>query len=163
MPKSNPLMYDMILRKGWPAHKVVIGLVTNPENGHGWVPWETLANLLPLLASRRPDFGGVCGWEYFNSLPGGHQRPWEWAEWMAALLGADRAAAASSSVGEKGPEVGPGAPRQDAAAESWAKAGIREGTKPPLELDPDNLAGHQAPVPQAFEYDSDGLFGEEES
>ncbi len=87
---SNPLMYEMLLMKGWPAEKVVIGLVTNPENGSGWVPWHVLANVLPAIVGRHPKFGGVMGWEYFNSLPGGRESPWEWARWMTALLKGER-------------------------------------------------------------------------
>ncbi|KAK0609247.1 glycoside hydrolase superfamily [Bombardia bombarda] len=68
---SNPAMYEMLLVKGWPAEKIVVGLVTNPENGSGWVPWDVLGNLMPLLVARHARFGGVMGWEYFNSLPGG--------------------------------------------------------------------------------------------
>ncbi|KXX78928.1 Chitinase 2 [Madurella mycetomatis] len=83
---SNPAMYEMLLAKGWPPEKIVVGLVTNPENGSGWVPWNMLGNVLPLLAGRHPRFGGVMGWEYFNSLPGGKERPWEWASAMTALL-----------------------------------------------------------------------------
>ena len=26
------------------------------------------------------NFGGVMGWEYFNSVAGEEGRPWEWAE-----------------------------------------------------------------------------------
>ncbi|KAH6626242.1 glycoside hydrolase superfamily [Chaetomium sp. MPI-SDFR-AT-0129] len=75
---SNPAMYEMMLAKGWPAEKIVVGLVTNPKNGHGWVPWNMLASVLPVLVGRHPRFGGVMGWEYFNSLPGEESRPWEW-------------------------------------------------------------------------------------
>ena len=26
------------------------------------------------------------GWEYFNSRPGGEERPWEWATFMTGIL-----------------------------------------------------------------------------
>ncbi len=26
------------------------------------------------------------GWEFFNSLPGDRERPWEWAEWMTKVI-----------------------------------------------------------------------------
>lgn len=68
-------MYEMVIRKGWNPEKIVVGLVTNPENGSGWVPWEALAGVLPVLVGRHPSFGGVMGWEYFNSLPGGRDSP----------------------------------------------------------------------------------------
>ncbi|KAK1770418.1 chitinase [Phialemonium atrogriseum] len=83
---SNTLMYGALMAMGWPARKVVVGVVTNPENGSGYVPWDVLASVIPALADRYPGFGGVMGWEYFNGLPGGRERPWEWAELMTALL-----------------------------------------------------------------------------
>ncbi|KAH6845521.1 glycoside hydrolase family 18 protein [Chaetomium sp. MPI-CAGE-AT-0009] len=83
---SNPVMYEMLLARGWPPEKIVVGLVTTPQNGGGWVPWNMLGIVLPLLVGRHPRFGGVMGWEYFNSLPGGEERPWEWAQSMTALL-----------------------------------------------------------------------------
>ncbi|CAD6457348.1 55252afe-02c0-468b-8084-a6279e90a29c [Sclerotinia trifoliorum] len=78
--------YDMMMMRGWPAHKVVVGMVTNPGNGNGWVPFEPLREVLLNLKSRYPTFGGVMGWEYFNSLPGDKDRPWEWAAWMTKVL-----------------------------------------------------------------------------
>jgi chitinase len=79
--------YDAIVQgAGWPARKVVMGLVTNPGNGAGHVDWSVLEGVLRTLRVRYPDFGGVMGWEYFNSLPGDMARPWEWAAQMAATL-----------------------------------------------------------------------------
>ncbi|KAK0615893.1 hypothetical protein B0T17DRAFT_359923 [Bombardia bombarda] len=83
-------MYEMLLVKGWPAEKIVVGLVTNPENGSGWVPWDVLGNLMPLLVARHARFGGVMGWEYFNSLGGGKRD--------AAGAAAAAAAAAAASA-----------------------------------------------------------------
>ncbi|RFU30715.1 hypothetical protein B7463_g5627, partial [Scytalidium lignicola] len=74
--------YDFMIARGWPAEKIVIGMVTNPSNGSGWVPFEILQEVLVSLRSRYPTFGGVMGWEYFNSLPGDTQKPWQWAEYM---------------------------------------------------------------------------------
>jgi hypothetical protein len=79
--------YDAIVQgAGWPARKVVMGLVTNPGNGAGWVEWSALEATLRTLRARYPDFGGVMGWEYFNSLPGDTPRPWEWAARIAANI-----------------------------------------------------------------------------
>ncbi|KAK3299349.1 glycoside hydrolase family 18 protein [Chaetomium fimeti] len=126
---SNPAMYEMLLAKGWPPEKIVVGLVTTPRNGAGWVPWNMLATVLPLLAGRHPRFGGVMGWEYFNSLPGGEERPWEWAQAMTALLRGRR-----TVPGVEGPEGGTN-----------------------LEVDPDDGGrGAVVPVPQEFQYHSDG-------
>lgn len=74
--------YDAILSRGWLAEKVVVGVLTNPGNGHGWIPLEELTRTLATLSQFYPRFGGVMGWEYFNSKPGDCERPWEWAELM---------------------------------------------------------------------------------
>jgi hypothetical protein len=117
-------MYEMLMAKGWPSEKIVVGLVTTPKNGAGWVPWNMLGTVLPLLVGRHPRFGGVMGWEYFNSLPGGEERPWEWAQAMTTLLRGRRWTAADTKV----------------------------------EVDPDEGAEGDAvvPVPQEFQYHSDG-------
>lgn len=79
---SNTACFDMIMTRGWPAEKVVIGMITNPENGPGWVPFELIQEVFVDLKRRYPGLGGVMAWEYFNSLPRGKERPWEWAAWM---------------------------------------------------------------------------------
>ena len=78
--------YGAILRQGWSPEKVVVGVLTNPGNGHGWIPLEDLQRTLAALTRFYPRFGGVMGWEYFNSMPGDRQRPWEWAETMMKML-----------------------------------------------------------------------------
>ncbi|CAA7262541.1 unnamed protein product [Cyclocybe aegerita] len=83
---SNSFMYDLMIGKGWPPEKIVVGLVTNPANGGGFVPWNPLSAVLTTLRGQCGNFGGVMGWEYFNSLPGGKERPWEWARQMSILL-----------------------------------------------------------------------------
>ncbi|KAK3904290.1 chitinase 2 [Staphylotrichum tortipilum] len=140
---SSPAMYEMLLAKGWPAEKIVVGLVTNPRNGAGWVPWNVLSGVLPLLVGRHPRFGGVMGWEYFNALPGEEEKPWEWAQAMTALLRGRRTAAKAD-----------GAPAAAAAAAPAA----------PKEADPDEggIAKAAAPVPRDFDYYSDGGGQEEE-
>ncbi|KAL1880212.1 hypothetical protein VTK73DRAFT_6040 [Phialemonium thermophilum] len=132
---SNPVMYEMLLMKGWPAEKIVVGLVTNPDNGSGWVPWDVLGTVIPLLVGRHPRFGGVMGWEYFNSLPGGKERPWEWAQWMTNLLKGQRAV---TDVQSK--------PAPHDLVDS-------------VVIDDE---GWDAPTPQSFDYFSDGLGDEDE-
>ena len=78
--------YDAIISMGWPAHKVVVGLVTNPANGAGYVEHVNVADVLRVLRAKYPSFGGVMGWEYFNSLPGDQSKPWEWAAAMALTI-----------------------------------------------------------------------------
>lgn len=61
---SNTFGYDAIVRRGFPPQKVVAGIVTNPGNGTGWVPWEALREVLITLREiwtlvRRRDGLGV--------------------------------------------------------------------------------------------------------
>ncbi|KAA8573432.1 hypothetical protein EYC84_005017 [Monilinia fructicola] len=76
---SKTAGYDMMMMRGWPAHKVVVGMVTNPGNGNGWVPFEILREVLLNLKLRYPT-----------------DRPWEWAAWMTKVL--DKLPAAAPSV-----------------------------------------------------------------
>ncbi|KAK2756434.1 hypothetical protein FQN54_005326 [Arachnomyces sp. PD_36] len=83
-----PLAYGHIIAQGWSPNKVVVGLLTNPKNGsQGFVPIGTMSIVLSQLVQRYPTFGGVMGWEYFNSLPGEAARPWEWAACMSLSMG----------------------------------------------------------------------------
>jgi hypothetical protein len=63
--------YDAIIAAGWSPSKVVMGVVTNPGNGAGHIPISKLSdNVARLRAKYRNTgggFGGVMGWEYFNS------------------------------------------------------------------------------------------------
>ena len=83
---ENTLGFDMMIGLGWPAHKIVIGLVTNPANGSGFIAPQVLATVLLTLKEKYPDLGGIMGWEYFNSLPGNSDRPWEWARAMSGIV-----------------------------------------------------------------------------
>ena len=143
---SNPVMYEMLLAKGWPAEKIVLGMVTNPENGAGWVPWEMLGAVLLGLRSRYARFGGVMGWEYFNSLPAGKERPWEWAKWMTVML--------------KGmPNVAPAAAKETTAVPAAVTSLIAEKVQEELVLvaDLDGPNAKDAPLPESFQYYSDGV------
>lgn len=63
--------YDAIIAAGWAPDKIVLGVVTNPNNGAGHVPVSRLRNVCALLREKYRSvgkgFGGVMGWEYFNS------------------------------------------------------------------------------------------------
>ncbi|EMF17682.1 glycoside hydrolase family 18 protein [Sphaerulina musiva SO2202] len=78
--------YDAIIRAGWNPEKVVMGLISNPSNGPGHIEWSRQEPVLQALRTRYPTFGGVMCWEFFNALPGGLERPWEWAANMARTL-----------------------------------------------------------------------------
>lgn len=75
-----------ILFRGCQPEKLVMGVLTNPGNGHGFIPIEHLQRTFAPLIQDGLRLGGVMGWEYFNSLPGGEERPWEWAEAMMKTI-----------------------------------------------------------------------------
>ncbi|KAG6015242.1 hypothetical protein E4U54_003921 [Claviceps lovelessii] len=128
---SNTLMYDLMLQKGWSPDKIVIGVVTNPANGHGYVHWDMLSAVLAILSRRHQDFGGVMGWEYFNSLPGDASRPWEWASGLTLLL------RRHSLLSDAATDTGQAQPASHA------------------QLDPDPVNNHPLQVPHEFDYHSD--------
>jgi hypothetical protein len=139
---STPLLYEMIIAKGYRPEKVVLGLLTSSENGRGWVPWEVLKPNLMLLKSQFAAFGGVMGWEYFNSSPGGRDRPWEWARQMTELLRMD------NTLKSVAPAMTVDAPGEAISVPP---------TSSTREVDPDVASLDDAPLPASFEYYSDGF------
>ncbi|KAI9698188.1 MAG: hypothetical protein M1836_004190 [Candelina mexicana] len=90
---ENTNDYRSIIAHGWPAEKIVAGLLTNRESGSaGWVPEEKLRNTLTTLVRDYPQFGGVMGWEYFKSVVGNEPpvTPWFWAQWIGATFSSAR-------------------------------------------------------------------------
>ncbi|EFR01260.1 chitinase 3 [Nannizzia gypsea CBS 118893] len=84
---SDVTAYETIMSNGWPTEKIVVGVLTNPRNGtQGYVPLETLNLVFATLIQKYPSFGGVSGWEYFNALPGGEEKPWQWAAIMSFIF-----------------------------------------------------------------------------
>ncbi|KAI1327851.1 glycoside hydrolase superfamily [Xylariaceae sp. FL0255] len=84
---SSTSMYQSIVDDGFPANKVVMGLLSNSAEGSGFVDLDTEAGVLSSLISEYSDFGGVANWEYYNSEPGGTSAPYEWASWAAESMG----------------------------------------------------------------------------
>ncbi|KAJ2997400.1 hypothetical protein NUW58_g664 [Xylaria curta] len=82
--------YESILDDGFAANRVVMGLLSNPANGNGFVNLDSEAAVLRELVTENANFGGVANWEYFNSLPGGTAAPYQWASWMAEHMQAAR-------------------------------------------------------------------------
>ena len=89
---GSPAQYQGIIRYGWPSHKVVAGAVTNPENGSGFIPLDMLKDTMVFLQALNSQFGGVMGWEYFNSLGPEEKKgePWEWSKTLAIAMGLPR-------------------------------------------------------------------------
>ncbi|KAI0459943.1 alkaline phosphatase [Xylaria acuta] len=129
---SNPVLYEMCVACGWKPEKIVVGLVTDPDNGFGYVHFGILSRNLKLLQRQFPKFGGVMGWEYFNGQPGGKQRPWEWAQEMTKILRTSNPGVQSAAPG---PVEMPSA----------------------MEADHEDENGGQPPLPRNFEYYSDDL------
>ncbi|MCJ1405593.1 hypothetical protein MMC11_008821 [Xylographa trunciseda] len=80
--------YDKIAVR-WPVEKLVVGFVTNPQNCAGWVEDRVLRETLTALLEKCPKFGGVMGWEYFNSITSEHPEqgePCRWAQLMSEIL-----------------------------------------------------------------------------
>ncbi|KAI0393973.1 glycoside hydrolase superfamily [Xylariaceae sp. FL0594] len=80
---SSASDYESIVDDGFAPNRVVMGVLSNPSNGYGYVDLDTEAGVLQELVTENGNFGGVANWEYFNSLPGGTAAPWQWASWMA--------------------------------------------------------------------------------
>lgn len=70
--------YDSVMGNGFSASRVVAGTVTNPSNCSGYVDPGTLAGTVRSLVGEHPDFGGVAGWEYYDSVgvDGGGPASW---------------------------------------------------------------------------------------
>lgn len=83
--------YDRIVDAGWRPERVVMGLITNPEGGAGWVDDETLYETLLVLSGKHEGFAGVMGWEYYGSITAREPYgwPWSWAKLMTRILRPD--------------------------------------------------------------------------
>ncbi|PTB63107.1 glycoside hydrolase family 18 protein [Trichoderma citrinoviride] len=77
--------YDRIVANGFSPATVVAGQLTAPD-GAGWIPTSNLNTTIISLVQEYGQIGGVMGWEYFNSLPGGTAEPWEWAQIVTEIL-----------------------------------------------------------------------------
>lgn len=109
-------LYEAMVASGWNPCRLVLGVITNPENGSGYVDLPRLGSCIGKLKQKYGDnFGGIMGWEYFNA--GGN--PESWVRSIAGLLGknasktssetADNARFASNTSAEAPVAVAPGA------------------------------------------------------
>jgi hypothetical protein len=94
--------FDGIVACGWDPNKIVVGLVSNPENGRGWVQEEFLEATLGAIREDYPTFGGVMGWEYFNctistlETSGSKVAPWRWVKMISDILKPQRSSSISA-------------------------------------------------------------------
>jgi hypothetical protein len=78
--------YDMIIKAGWKPERIVMGTVTSSAHGAGYQVINDLAQTLVALKSKYGEkFGGLMGWEYYNS--GSSKQPWQWAKVIGQALG----------------------------------------------------------------------------
>ncbi|KAK0710388.1 glycoside hydrolase superfamily [Apiosordaria backusii] len=75
--------FDNVVAAGWNPTKIVIGQLTDGWQGNAHA---ALNNTIVELQKKWGVIGGVMGWEYFNSLPGGEKAPWKWAQVMTKIL-----------------------------------------------------------------------------
>ncbi|KKY33732.1 putative chitinase 3 [Diaporthe ampelina] len=83
---SSPLSYERVIQNGWEPKDIVAGQLTNPANGGGFTSTDSLNQTVIALTQEYGTIGGIMGWEYFNSVPGGTAAPWQWAQEMTEIL-----------------------------------------------------------------------------
>ncbi|KAH8602193.1 glycoside hydrolase superfamily [Bisporella sp. PMI_857] len=80
---STPNTYQWIMRKGWNPERVVMGVLTNSNDGNGFVETKQVVETVRHLRREFPGFGGVYGWDYFDAGMGevdGGKEPWQWVQ-----------------------------------------------------------------------------------
>ncbi|KIK52934.1 glycoside hydrolase family 18 protein, partial [Collybiopsis luxurians FD-317 M1] len=84
---SNTTDYTDIVQKcPLDPSRIVAGTLTNSDDGSGFVPLDEIKTTVnKLLQMYGHQFGGVTGWEYYNSMPD-LQDPWTWAAAMKAAM-----------------------------------------------------------------------------
>ncbi|MGO4883980.1 MAG: chitinase [Bryobacteraceae bacterium] len=83
---SSPADYERVVSFGYPANKIVAGMIANSADGSGYVNMEFVSETVGSLVAKYPHFGGVFAWEYFNAEPGGVSDPIKWAVYMAKSM-----------------------------------------------------------------------------
>ncbi|KAI3390843.1 hypothetical protein diail_8546 [Diaporthe ilicicola] len=83
---SSPSSYERVIKNGWKPEDIVAGQLTSPANGGGFTSIADLNQTVISLMAEYGTIGGIMGWEYFNSAPGGTAAPWQWAQEMTEIL-----------------------------------------------------------------------------
>jgi hypothetical protein len=82
---KNTTDYTKIVT-GFPLDPSRLVAITLTNNGTGWVELDTVkATVRQLLQMYGHSFGGVAGWEYYNSQPDTAE-PWSWAALMKVAM-----------------------------------------------------------------------------
>jgi len=71
---------------GLDPSRLVATTLTSPNAGFGFIDIDSIVSSVQTLAQMQVNFGGVAGWEYFDSLPGGDEQPYLWAQLMASTM-----------------------------------------------------------------------------
>ncbi|KAJ6491835.1 endo-beta-N-acetylglucosaminidase [Mycena vitilis] len=78
--------YINIVNFGFDPNRVVASVLTSPANGGGYISIDEVVNSAQALSAKYGfNFGGINGWEYFNSLPNATQ-PWLWAQTIQGAM-----------------------------------------------------------------------------
>lgn len=78
--------YQNVIADGYPANKVVIGMISGEFAGDRFKDALSILNQIKIVHS---DFGGTFVWEYFDSPPEGASNPSKWAEEIYALFNSE--------------------------------------------------------------------------
>ncbi|KAJ7623490.1 endo-beta-N-acetylglucosaminidase [Roridomyces roridus] len=85
-------LYLQIVNFGSPATRIdpsrlIATTLTTPDAGAGFIPIDEVVDSIKTLSAMQDfNFGGVAGWEYYESLPGGPDQPQEWAQIMSDTM-----------------------------------------------------------------------------
>ncbi|KAF8881174.1 endo-beta-N-acetylglucosaminidase [Mucidula mucida] len=81
--------------------RVTATVLTNSANGGGYVsPEHVVESIESLMGKYGTEWGGVGGWEYFNSVPDS-DNPWEWAIMMHDAMQLQKARLEAKMAQEK--------------------------------------------------------------
>jgi hypothetical protein len=83
---SSTTSYTAIINAGFPANKVVGGMLGSTNDGSGFVNISTVQNTVKSLLASYPDMGGVDCWEYYDASPGGTVNPALWGTQFGQLF-----------------------------------------------------------------------------
>ncbi|KAK7435358.1 hypothetical protein VKT23_019710 [Stygiomarasmius scandens] len=77
--------------QGIDPSRVTAIVLTNPDNGWGYISVDSVEESIGnLMETYGTGWGGVGGWEYFNSLPQ-ENAPWMWAAQMSEAMRVQKA------------------------------------------------------------------------
>lgn len=83
---STPNDYRKLIAAGWKPERIVVGQLTSSNNGYGYIPLSELSRTINVLRKEYGEIGGIMGWEYYNSDPGGEEQPQQWIQLVASML-----------------------------------------------------------------------------